>query len=97
MAKDHGFHFIVGPSIDIRVNDNVFTDVTAVDFSFFGGIGYEFPFGLAIEARYKQGIIDVNDSSFSYNDNNDGFFNDGFDDYYTNSVFQISAAYKFGF
>ncbi|WP_299887242.1 porin family protein [uncultured Lacinutrix sp.] len=89
MAKDHGFHFIVGPSIDIIVNDTNFNS-TPIDLSFFGGIGYEFPFGLAIEARYKQGVIDVEDTydSSTYND---------VDYYYTNSVFQIGAAYKFDF
>lgn len=96
MAKDHGFHFIIGPSIDIKVNDEAFRDTTAIDFSFFGGVGYEFSFGLAIEARYKQGIIDVNDSTYSYYDNNGNYYDD-FDDYYTNSVFQLSAAYKFKF
>lgn len=89
-AKDHGFHFIVGPSIDILVNDTRF-ESTPIDFSFFAGIGYEFSFGLAIEARYKQGIVNVEDDYYY-----DDYYYDN-DNYYTNSVFQVSAAYKFDF
>lgn len=53
------------------------------DLSFSGGIGYDFPFGLGVEARYKQGIIDVLDSSDPVSR--------------LNSLFQIGALYKFSF
>ncbi|MDB2606339.1 PorT family protein [Zobellia sp.] len=95
VSPNSGFHFILGPSLDINFENN-FVDLTnfngddeisPVDVSVFGGIGYEFPFGLILEARYKQGTISVD------------FF--GEDDLYEeagsnlNGVFQIGAAYKF--
>ncbi len=53
------------------------------------GIGYEFDFGLILEVRYKQGLLNID------------LFDDLFftDDYYDgttlNNVFQIGIAYKF--
>ena len=55
--KDIGVHAILGPSINIKVGDNINGDAEVFDFLFFGGIGYDFPFGLGIEARYNLGII----------------------------------------
>ncbi|MCX7551453.1 porin family protein [Xanthomarina sp. F2636L] len=85
-----GLHLIVGPTLEINVSNNSYYDVTPVDLSLFGGIGYEFPMGLGIEARFKQGIIDVRDSFYNFND-----------EYYyennkLNSVFQFNIYYKFG-
>lgn len=91
----NGFHFIVGLSLDINLKNNFinftnFTideEISPVDVAVLGGIGYEFPFGLALEARYKQGTISVD------------FL--GSDDLYEepgsnlNGVFQVGAAYKF--
>ena len=51
------------------------------DISFTGGVGYDFPFGLGVEARYKQGIIDVFQEA----------------DKRLNNVIQLSASYKFDF
>lgn len=91
-----GLHFIVGPGIEVNVSDNLgYDDVTPIDFTLFGGIGYEFPFGLGLEARYKQGLIDVRDGYY------DDYFNDDNNDYYNgnnklNSVFQFNVYYKFG-
>lgn len=91
-----GLHFIIGPSIEINVSDNLpYDDVTPIDFALFGGIGYEFPIGLGIEARYKQGFIDVRDGYYDY------YFDDNDNDYYNgsnklNSVFQFNVYYKFG-
>lgn len=92
-----GFHFVVGPTIDINAKNNVISvingngdlEVTPIDFAFFGGIGYEFPFGLILEARYKQGLLDVD----LFNDN--GEYVPNYSENHLNSVFQIGAAYKF--
>jgi len=92
IVKDLGLHFIVGPSIDILVDDDNFTNFTPIDLAFFGGIGYEFPFGLSIEARYKQGIIDLDDGFTTFGSNSSGY-----DKNYLNSVIQVGAAYKFNF
>jgi len=96
-----GLHVLVGPSLEINVSDNTNGDIIPVDFAFFAGIGYEFPMGLGLEARYKQGFIDVrddfyNDNYYYYDDYNSN------DNYYNgsnklNSVIQVSVYYKFGF
>ena len=90
--KGIGLNFVVGPSIDIKVGDNLEydDDWSPMDFAFFGGLSYEFPFGLEIEARYKQGIIDIDDG-FSE------FGNSEADDNNLNSVIQVGVAYKFSF
>jgi len=92
-----GLHFLAGPSLDFDfennpvnvINGNSDSNVTPFDLSIFGGIGYEFPFGLILEARYKQGLIetDLFDFGFSSNgiDTNEAF----------NVSFQYSIAYKF--
>lgn len=61
-------------------NDN---DITGFDLAFAFGAGYEFPFGLGVEARYKVGIIDILD-----------FFSDGNS---KNNVVQLGLNYKFKF
>ncbi|GGG35525.1 porin family protein [Bizionia arctica] len=93
-----GLHFIIGPSLEINVSDNAYYDVTPIDLSLFGGIGYEFPMGLGIEARFKQGIVDVREGYYDYY--YDDYNYDG-NDYYNgnnklNSVFQFNVYYKFG-
>lgn len=55
------------------------------DISFTGGIGYDFPFGLGVEARYKKGITDV-----LMNYDHQALQR-------LNSVIQLSAYYKFDF
>ncbi|MBR9757918.1 MAG: PorT family protein [Algicola sp.] len=105
--KDMGLHFIAGPSLDFNfennwvnlINDNSDSDITPFDLALFAGIGYEFPFGLSIEARYKQGLIDLDTfNDVSHFDNNDPYY------YYNednenqlNAVFQLAIAYKFNF
>lgn len=97
--KDLGIHFLVGPGVDVKVGDNVnsnYLDTAPIDITFIGGIGYDFPMGLSIEARYKQGIIDYDDGFSEFGDT-------GNDDYYDqdennlNGVFQIGVSYKFDF
>ena len=95
VSPNSGIHFIVGLGVDINFENNFVNltnfngddEISPVDVSVFGGIGYEFDFGLILEARYKQGTISVD------------FF--GEDDLYEeagsnlNGVFQIGAGYKF--
>lgn len=104
VIPDVGLHFIVGPSIDINVSEDSIYNMTPVDFALFGGIGYEFPFGLGIEARYKQGLIDTRDNydGDSFYAGSDGYYIETDGDYYDgdnwlNSVFQLGVYYKFNF
>jgi len=90
--KDLGLHFIIGPGIDVKVSDNVdYLETAPIDFVFFGGIGYELPIGLSIEARYKQGILDVDDGFTEFGGS--GYA----DDNNLNGVFQVGVSYKFDF
>lgn len=99
VSANTGFHFVVGPALDINAKNNMVSiingngdwDITPIDFAFFGGIGYEFPFGLILEARYKQGLIDID----LFNDN--GEYAPDNDENHLNALFQIGAAYKFDF
>lgn len=93
--KDLGLNLIVGPSLDLLVGDDYNDEFITADLSFFGGIGYEFPFGLGLEVRYKQGLIDVRRDYNDYIDDTDG-------DYYDepnvlNGVVQLGVSYRFNF
>lgn len=85
-----GFNLVVGPGINFLVHDDD-ADITSVDFSIFGGVGYEFPFGLGLEFRYKQGFIDVRED----------YYDAGEDDYYydgeniLNGAIQLGVSYRF--
>ncbi len=82
-------YFVIGPGLDIELggetesySTSTSTGVTFdADISFVGGFGYDFPFGLGIEARYKQGITDV----FQLAEKR------------LNSVIQLGVVYKFDF
>lgn len=82
-----GLHFIMGPNIDILIDDDTDLDTTPIDLSFNGGIGYEFPFGFGLEVVYKQGIIDVFDDDFFFDDDENNL----------NSIVKLSAFYTFNF
>ncbi len=96
VVPDSGLHVLVGPSFDVSIDDS-FYDINAdvefspFDFSLFLGVGYEFDFGLILEARYKHGLInidlfaDYSNEAFSVQEN------------VLNNMFQIAAAYKFDF
>jgi len=89
---DAGLNFIVGPSFNIKVADNYddpYDDIEGFDIALFGGIGYEFPMGFGIEARYNLGLVDI----FGENINNEV----DVDELWLNSYFQIGATYKFDF
>lgn len=95
-----GLHILAGPEFNFKVNDTfsdyIYLDeddewetyddsIQPFDFAIIGGLGYDLPFGLSIEARYKQGLLDVAD-----------FFNLEEDSKSKlNQVFQIGIVYKF--
>ncbi len=98
VGKNLGLHFIVGPSIDLNYDNNPISWVnndfstrdkklTGFDLAVFGGIGYEFPNGLILEARFKQGMVDIDLWDNDFDNNGQNIFN---------AVFQLGAAYKFG-
>lgn len=96
VSPNKGFHFVIGIGLDFNVsselnilfgsNDDDFS-FSPVDLTFTGGIGYEFGFGLILEARYKQGAI-----STDFFGSRDSFEEDGSQ---LNSVIQLGLAYKF--
>ena len=95
VSANQNFHFIIGLGLDFNVgsdlnllfNNNDEFNISPVDLTFSGGIGYEFDFGLILEARYKQGTISTD--FFGIND----LFEEGGSQ--LNSVFQVGLAYKF--
>lgn len=76
-----GFHAIVGPTLDFRLDDNFITYQRPqdIDMTLNGGIGYTLPMGLTIEARYKMGLLDIfgnyEDDDY-YDDENNGNYDD---------------------
>lgn len=93
--KDFGLNLIVGPSLDFLVGEDYNDEILRADVSFFGGVGYEFPFGLGIEVRYKQGLIDVREDYNDYIDDTDGDYYD--DPNVLNGVVQLGVSYRFTF
>lgn len=95
IGPNSSFHFIVGLSLDFNIdnsfisltNGNSDFDISPLDISVLGGVGYEFGFGLLLEARYKQGT-----TSTDFFGQEDLYENDGSN---LNTVIQIGVAYKF--
>jgi len=87
-----GFQVLFGPSLDIRLNDNLVLRKNYNDFAFVAGLGYSMPSGLAFEARFKKGFLDILDSDYYHNDTNSHYL---FGDYNTNINFQIGISYSF--
>ncbi len=94
VMNDARFHFLIGVSIDFNLeysfihlaNNGWDSDTFFLDVAFYGGLGYQFDFGLALEARYKHGTIGVFTDEF-FDENNTRM----------NSLFQFGMAYKFDF
>ncbi|MCX7551452.1 outer membrane beta-barrel protein [Xanthomarina sp. F2636L] len=95
-----GLYLLARPGLDLDIDDTLIglinrgegsgNQATFIDFSMSFGFGFEFKNGLAIEARYKQGLIDVYSGSFH------NFDSELYQDRSQfNSVFQIGLAYKF--
>lgn len=93
-VRDGGFNLSTGPSFAIKVGDNFnsFDDtLMEVDFLLFGGIGYDFPFGLGIEARYNFGFVDIF-GNFEFDEDDNDF---EFEDLTLNKFFQVGLTYTF--
>ncbi|NUY81393.1 PorT family protein [Flavobacterium sp. MAH-1] len=89
-----GFHFLAGPAIDFKVGDN-HDDVEGFDFGIYGGVGYTLPLGLTIEARIKQGFVDIFGSNVNTGDEYDEDYNDDVNDIRLNQVISIGVSYNF--
>jgi opacity protein-like surface antigen len=88
------FNLQVAPVIDILLDHEYITNPEGFDFAIMGGVGYDFPFGMTVDVRYKQGITDL----FGRNVNNgSGFETTSFEDLVLNQVFQLSLGYQFDF
>lgn len=87
-----GFQVLFGPSLDVRLNDNLVRRKNYNDLAFNLGLGYRMPSGLAFDVRFKKGLMDILDSDYYHNDSNDHYL---FGDYNTNINFQIGVSYSF--
>lgn len=95
VGPNKGFHFNLGLGLDINIKNNFVNlfngdgdgEISPFDVVVFGGIGYEFNFGLTLEARYKQGTVSVD-----FLGSDDLYEEDGSN---LNGVFQLGASYKF--
>lgn len=92
-----GFHFVVGPSLDFKVSDNFSKNYASkpigFDLAFVGGIGYSFPNGLSLDARFKQGLVDIFGNNFNTNYDTNG--NGNYDEIVLNQLFQLGVSYSF--
>jgi hypothetical protein len=88
------FNFKVNDTFSDWIDDEIYddegnyigdSDAQPFDFALVGGLGYDLPFGLTLEARYKQGLLDVMDF-FNWDDDGKSRLN---------QVFQVGIAYKF--
>lgn len=92
-----GFHALVGPSLDFKIGDNLDynDDLIGFDLGVFLGLGYTFSNGFGVEARFKQGLIDIFGNDYDYYHDNDYYYDDYIDNVKLNQVFQIGASYSF--
>jgi len=92
-----GFHALVGPSLDFKVGDNFAdnSDLIGFDLAIFGGLGYTFSNGFTVEARFKQGLVDIFGDNYDYYYDDNEYYNDYVDHVKLNQVFQIGASYTF--
>ena len=91
-----GFHAMVGPSLDFKVGDNLNdSDLIDFDLGILGGLGYTFPIGLTIEARFKQGLADIFGENYDYYYDDNDNYNDNLDNIKLNQVFQFGVSYTF--
>ena len=91
-----GLHLLISPALDFQVGNghsddglslNPFKD-KELDISMTGGLGYELPFGLVVDVRYKRGLLDQ--------DNFDQYKAEGAAGGSYNQVFQVGIGYQFG-
>lgn len=102
VMNDKKFHILAGASVDFNLYDNLIENksgygednddnkndnISAIDLALFAGFGYQFDFGLILEARYKHGFFAVfSDEAFENIIDRGGS---------KNSLFQFGMAYKF--
>lgn len=92
--QESGLHFIIGPSIEMSLTENIIGGIPQVDLAFFGGLGYEFDFGLVLEARFKHGVLTQDfedDQDYSVPNNKGGVKPT------LNRLLQIGIVYKINF
>lgn len=101
--RDGRFFLSIVPSLDFDIDDTIVglanrgedgegNDATFVDITIGAGLGYRFSNGLAVEARYKRGIVDVFSGSFHSFESEQYETENQF-----NSVFQFGLSYRFDF
>jgi len=81
-----GFNFVVGPSLDFKVFSDFksgYDNPIGFDFAVIGGVGYTFSNGISIDARFKQGVLDI--------------FGDNYDEDILNQLVQVGVSYTFDF
>lgn len=88
-----GFHALVGPSVDIKLSDNINGEMAGADITLAGGLGYQFANGFGVEARFKQGLVDIYGSNFNDGYNED--YNDDVSFIRLNNVIQLGITYTF--
>ena len=84
------FQLMVGPTLDFVVGKDSEYIYSDADLGVNFGLGYKFPNGISVEARFKKGIAEVLTNNYYYN--NDNYF---WGDWNTNSVFQFGVSYAF--
>lgn len=96
------FHFIIGPFFDLKIyegwydryqdDENYYDDnpedlLRYVDTGIVGGFGFNIIPNLSVEARYKQGFVDMYE----------WWFDGDTEDIHLNQTFQLGLSYKFDF
>jgi hypothetical protein len=89
ITLSNSFNIHAGASLDFETGSNI-NSYNEADFSLTAGLGYTLPFGLTIEARVKQGVIDVLESE-------DDFFYIYSNDDNRNFSLQLGLSYAFDF
>lgn len=97
--KNTKLSLTVGPSIDLMTNRMIllsnynpkYLGFIPGDVSLFGAIGYDLPFGLGVELRYKQGFVDIYGRRFAPGEPTEEYIDK------LNQVFQIGLVYQFNF
>lgn len=95
IQANNNIHFLIGPFIDFRLNDNINNDgyfleglFPRMDIGITLGFGYDFTKDFSIEARFKHGFVDMISEGDVYQNNTR-------DDENFNQVFQLGITYKF--
>lgn len=90
------FHFNrlnlqVGPGLAFLTNSSI-SGVTKIDLTLNLGVGIDITSRLGIEARWKPGLVDIDENYYTAWDTNTVY---SYNSYYRNNVFQIGGYFKF--